>query len=460
MRLRILLVIGFILLSTRGEAATITVGPSSCTASAVNSAIASATDGDTVELTCTGTVTWSTTVTIPNSKGITLKVRGGTYTPAPGTFPLLVTCASGADPCVKVNTTIGRQVSRVTGFRFTTSFAPRFGVVFVEGQGTGPTGTGTFRIDNNLFDTVQVSDNANLQGTVTIWTVNGASSVLTGLVDHNRFLDSSYTDSYVIQINDQSEFGGRGIPYRGGRAWSNPLGWGTSDFIFIEDNVIEQQGRYARHLIAAIQGAKYVARYNSFVSNVANSGVQAELTEAHGYCFCNSIGHGTRGGEIYGNTYSGSQVGYSVLLRGGTWLVYDNNFLNPPGNGADIFLREYRAGSSAMHNQCDASCPSDPTWFNGATDASHYPMHEQIGYNLAGQVEPSYFWNNIRSGVNRPPVVDSAGVQKLYIQENRDYYSSTSKPSVLSSYRAYSYPHPLARGDTTQPSAPANLRAE
>jgi len=455
MRLMILLFVAVVLLPVQVGAATITVGPSDCSSSTVNSAITTAGNGDTVNLTCTGSATWSSTVTIPNTKGITLQVQGGTYTPPPGTWPLLITCATGANPCLQVNIANGRSVTRVTGFHFTDNFAPSNGAVFVQGQGLGPSGVGSFRVDNNFFDTFQVGDNADLQGTVTVWTANGSTNALTDVIDHNHFLDASYLDSYVIQINDQSEVGGSGIPYRGGRAWANALGWGTSDFIFIEDNLIEQQAHYARHLIAAIQGAKYVSRYNTFTSNIANSGVQAELNEAHGYCFCTNIGHGTRGGEIYQNTYGGTQAGIFMNLRGGTWAVHDNTFTSTPG-GTYIFLREYRAGSSAMYNQCTATCPSDNTWFNGATDASHYPMHEQIGYNHLNQVEPSYFWNNLRSGVNQVPTVDSAGVQQQYIQVNRDYYTSEAP-----GYMPYTYPHPLTRiTDNTPPSAPQNLRIQ
>lgn len=448
MRVLLVLVVYLLFLPFYTEAAIITVGPSDCSASAVNSAISSATDGDTIRLSCTGTVTWNTTVTLPNTKGLTLEVQGGTNTPkTSGVFPL--TISSSADPIIRINCENSRSLNRVTGFKFRNTVASQNGAVFVQGRGTGTLGLGCFRIDNNFFDKIQMP-HADLEGTLTVWSSTG---VLTGLIDNNTFQDCSWTDGYVIFVGERWQYGGTGWPYAGQNAWTRPLGWGTRDFIFIEDNLVSNTTRYARHHIAAIQGAKYVARYNTFESNVTNSGVQAELVEAHGYCFCQSIGHGTRGGEIYGNTFQGTQVNYSVLLRGGSWLVYDNTWKTQPG--AFMMLREYRAhsGGTRSCSQCDNTCPSDPSWGYCLVDSNGYPMREQIGTNFQRMSEPSYFWNNLYLGVNRAPAVLSTSVIPQYIQSNRDFFSSATKPASLS-YTSYAYPHPLR--NMTDPTAPAS----
>ena len=88
MILRILLITIVLFLPVQAGATIITVGPNDCSAAAVNSAIASANDGDTVRLTCTGSVTWTAEVSIPNTKGIILN-GGGTNTPkGSANFPL------------------------------------------------------------------------------------------------------------------------------------------------------------------------------------------------------------------------------------------------------------------------------------------------------------------------------------------------------------------------------------
>jgi hypothetical protein len=434
--------------------ATITVGPSNCSAAAMNSAIAAAADGDTLQVTCTGTVTWDATVTVPPTKGLLLRGGGNNTPKTSATFPL--TISSRADPLLLINCENNRALNRVTGFKFQNTIASTKGAVFVQGRGKGATGIGCFRLDNNYFDSIQLP-HADLDGTVTVWASTG---VLTGLIDNNTFHDASYTDGYAISIEERWQFGGSGWPFAGQNAWTRPLGWGTSDFIFIEDNLIENISQYTRHLIEAIQGAKYVVRYNTFNTNRDNAGTQSEQVEAHGFCFCQSIGHGTRGGEVYQNIFDGMQVANSVLLRGGTWLVYDNTWNKPP-SGSFIFLREYRAGSAVMFNQCDSTCPSAPAWANAVTDALAYPMSEQIGADLNRNPSPSYFWNNQYQGVNQNPDVDRAGVQSLFIVAGRDYFSSTSKPAALSSYTPYPYPHPLrATNSGSTPSPPNTLKVQ
>ena len=425
-------------LSAPAVAATIIVGPSNCSAAAVTSAIASAADRDTIQLTCTGTATWDTTVTVPSTKGLTLTAGGSNTPKASATFPL--TISSSADPVLEINCENNRGLNRVTGFKFRNTIPSNNGAVFVKGRGVGTTGLGCFRIDNNYFDTIQ-NPNANLEGTITIWSSTG---VMTGLIDNNTLHDSSYTDGYVLSIQEPWKFGGTQWANAGQNAWTRPFVFGSSDFIFIEDNLVENNSRYARHQIEAIQGGKYVARYNVFDVNKDNAGVQTESVEAHGFCFCQSIGHGTRGGEIYGNTFKGTQHANTIYLRGGTWLVYDNVWLNAP-SGDFIQLKEYRASSSC--GQCDNTCPSDPRWANCVNNANAYPMSEQI----AG----TYVWNNLYLGINRVPAVNSSGVQNLYIQSNRDYSVSPTKPEALSSYTPYPYPHPL-RNTGSPPRAPQN----
>jgi hypothetical protein len=443
--LKTLLLLVFLFLPVQAGAATLTVGPIDCLAGTVNTAIASARDGDTVLLTCPGIVIWTSTVIIPNTKGITLSVQGGTNTPkASARFPLTV--SSTANPILQVNCEDNNSLTRVTGFKFRNTIVSTSGAVFVQGRGKGKTGVGCFRIDNNFFDSIQLPQ-ADLSGTITVWSSTG---VMTGVIDNNTLYDSSYTDGYAISIQERWQSGGSGWPYAGQNAWTRTFAFGTSDFIFIEDNLFENISRYTRHFIAAIQGAKYVVRNNVFNTAKDNLGIQAEQVEAHGFCFCNSIGAGTRGGEIYRNTFQGAEVANSVLLRGGTWLVYDNTWLNPP-SGEFIYLREYRAGSSGMCGQCDNTCPTDPTWSNCVTSASAYPMR--------GQISGTYVWNNLYLGINRVPKVDTAGVQALYIQANRDYFVSASRPAALSSYTPYTYPHPL-RNAGSPPRSPQDLTVQ
>jgi hypothetical protein len=428
-----------------------------CTAANINTAISQAANGDTILLTCTGTVDWTSTITIPNTKGLTVKVENGSNTPKSSpSLPLTIT--STANPLIYINCENG-LFSRVSGFRFTTSGNPTNGAINVRGRGAQ-----CFRIDNNVWEGFQFSHN-DLEGVITVGgrgsgTYNNAGS-LNGLIDNNTFRNSGYADGYVIHIREPWQFGGSGFSFSGRNAWTRPFIRGDADYTFIEDNLFENLAVYARHFIVGISGAKYVTRYNTFISNVSGAGV-TEQVDAHGHCICDSIGHGTRGGEIYGNTFGGTAVNAFCLLRGGTWLVYDNVFTSTPDQ-AYMELEEYRAKNSG---DCTSSCPGDPNWdatIQGQYPAS-WPASEQIGADfsptpgVAPNTAPSYFWNNVRSGQgNQAPVVENAGATRSYIQFNREIFHSAARPDALSSYVPFPYPHPLRGATPSAPAAPTSL---
>jgi hypothetical protein len=424
-----------------------TVGPVDCSANSVNSAILAASDGDIVELTCRGTVNWNSTVNVPNSKGITLRVLGGTNTPKTSSnFPLTV--SSSSNPIMSVNCENNNSITRVTGFKFTNTIASSLGAIYVSGRGIGKTGDGAYRIDNNYFVDIQLP-HADLYGTVTL---NSSTGVLTGVVDNNTFRDCSYTDGYTIAVIEMWKYNGSDWSYAGMNAWAREFSFGSKDFAFIEDNLIENVNRYTRHMIMGIQGAKYVARYNLFDINVAGSGpTYSQVIDAHGDCICSSIGAGARGGEIYQNTFKGTMNKHNkVLLRGGTWLVYDNTFLTESVSVlGQMALKEYRADPSGC-TQCTTTCSSQVPWNRCVTDSpSQYPLPQQIS--------GSYFWNNKYNGSNILPVVDQGGYQPTYIQSNRDYFTSTTKLPTLASYVPYTYPHPL-REEPSILQSPRNFR--
>jgi len=238
--------------------------------------------------------------------------------------------------------------------------------------------------------------------------------------------------------------------------WTNPFQFGSPNFVFIEDNLFENlsttPNRYMRHYVSHELGGRSVVRYNTFTVNVASPARnQTDLIEGHGFCICASNGMGTRGAEVYNNTFSGTQMGRLIAPRGGYWLIYDNTFNDLGSWISPIALLEYRAGNAAMNLQCSLTCPCTASWFPVVTDGSLYPLVQQI----AG----TYIWNNTYQGANQDPAVDARGVQGLYIQSGRDYFVSPTKPAALSSYTPYTYPHPLRNSDK-RPSPPLDIKTQ
>jgi hypothetical protein len=212
-----------------------------------------------------------------------------------------------------------------------------------------------------------------------------------------------------------------------------------------------------------------VSRHNTFVNNFGDTNV--DLHDAHGLCSVGSNGAGSRGGEIYANTITGTGYDRGAQLRGGSWLVYDN--VIAPGGGNPIELNEYRAQASSA-SECDAvsaldlmppwPVPAGASW--GANDLWRSDVSTDVNnpgtyHPLPQQIFNTYTWNNKTPGstlIN--PVVPVDGALTHYIISGTDYFASTSKPAALASYTAYTYPHPLqSMGTSSAPNPPTGLMA-
>jgi hypothetical protein len=161
------------------EASIVTVGPSDCSAATVNAAISASSthDGDTVMLTCTGSITWTATVSIPSTKGITLQASGGRNTPkGAATFPLVIT--SNQPPAIEMSVGTNHAPARVSGFRFAPNTGTADPFLLIGGQGTGTSGIGGFRLDNNYLDSISGAE------IMAVWASQGN---LFGLIDNNTF---------------------------------------------------------------------------------------------------------------------------------------------------------------------------------------------------------------------------------------------------------------------------------
>jgi hypothetical protein len=420
------------------RATTRIVGPSDCSAAAVNAVISASGDGDTVSVTCTGTVTWTSAIQIPSTKGIKLIGPGNNTPKSSASFPLTV--VTNADPAISILAENGRAFSRISGFKFQRSSEGK--LIGVSGRGTGSDGLGAYRIDNNYFDHTNGAP---------IILLDGSNGELTGLVDNNTFLDVGVNRTvYVIMIRETYK-GGTASCY-GWDAWQRPFSFGSNRFHFIEDNLFYRPTTEGRHDVSSDgAGGKFVVRYNSF-NRTYGSSYQLDYVDAHGDG-TQGLGTGARGGEFYHNTFQGTSnsVGRNFSIRGGQWLIYDNTFTG----GTPIAFTEYRASSADSYQMENPSrCnPGVPQFATSANFATWYP--------LPGQIRGTYLWNNLYNGGNVSPGLASENYVSTYVQANRDYWVSTSKPTALAGYTPYSYPHPLRGGAVVSSlRPPQNLRLQ
>src|SRR5205085_9537614 len=130
-----------------------------------------------------------------------------------------------------------------------------------------------------------------------------------GVADHNYIEAEGNGQSVYINCGT---YGGYTM---GHGAWADYPWFGTNRFFFIEDNTIVGNGIVTTSgAIDAEYGGRFVARHNYF--NNARPGWHGTEGE----------NRGTRAVEIYDNTYDWT-IGYTALMRSGTALVHDNNWI-------------------------------------------------------------------------------------------------------------------------------------
>ncbi len=284
--------------------------------------------------------------------------------------------------------------------------------------------SGAYRVDNNYFD--------HTNGNQIIFH-DGSAGELTGLIDNNTFLDVGVNQSvYVIMVRESYK-GGTASCY-GWDAWQRPFTYGSANFLFVEDNLFSRPSTEGRHDVSSDgAGGKYVVRYNVF-SRTFNSGYQLDYIDAHGDG-TPGLGTGARGGEFYGNTFQGSSsaVGRNFSIRGGQFLIYDNTFTQ----GTPIAFTEYRASTLDCHQM------QTPSACNAGVPQCATPSNFSSWYPLPGQIRQTYIWNNKLNGTLASPIVNSENYVSTYVQSNRDFFVSSSKPAALASYVPFAYPHPL-----------------
>ena len=424
-------VMNFLYLSN-ADAATLTA--KSCSRAHVQSAINSAKMGDIVIIP-KGNCTWASPVII--HKAITLKGNGSYSENAnhedTGTWPLTITLSGNNG--IELSGTSGQNI-RITGIHFSGS----------TGCGTSGNGailiptsnaTGNWRIDNSKFT---VSCNA----------VAVLTSGLGGLIDHIYAYDSGCGDGGAILVMDQRN------DYTGGWAFTQPINWGSSNFVFVEDSTFWKNGCTGSAGAPAVSDAqangKYVFRRNYVRDAMAVwHGTESGAPQRGGYAF-----------EIYNNEFYWSMPSdryhTAIFHRGGTALIYDNQVTNYQFLWKTWVRRATR--SFGEFGRCDGTQVHDGN--RGGSYPRGYPCLDQVGRGRASgvslnKVQPqegskSYIWNNI--GINTDAFFH---VNPDYVVSGRDYEFCNDSSCAPVGYTPYPYPHPLVT-DNPAPNPPQNLR--
>ncbi len=285
-----------------------------------------------------------------------------------------------------------------------------------------------WRVDHNKFTCTNFNTGVSVRGA-------RVTDSPKGLVDHNTFFNRRV---HVVGFAAQSL-----SELNGSTQWADPLGLGTDEAVYIEDNTFTYT--VFGNAVDCEMSGRYVARYNTIVDTILEAhSIQGNIRACRKW-------------EIYNNTFiqKTRDLFSAVFLRGGTGVVF-NNTITGTFNSSNLLIDNVRTFQAIGYGgRCDGSSPWD-----GNAEPNGWPCLDQIGrggdsapfdgtpppYPKQTSV-PAYFWSNTVNGSTTGVGIANAGAS--HIKADRDYFVNRGpKPG----YTPFVYPHPLATRETPTPS--------
>ena len=407
----------------------------------VQACVSAVSSGQTVTIS-TGTATWTNTLSI--TKSLTLQV-------APGATVTLTQGSSG-NAFFLINTGNANTFVHISGDNGSAS-------------NCGATGAGCGLVLKAVNPAIDNADIVDVMGPIGSslalsstgfrldhieWSggdaglctnCTGAQGSVYGVVDHSYLLNMGR--AYFAQDRRTKDTGA------GSSAWSdflnneNTYAGNVFDFVTFENDLFDynknpafNDGSDAQGSLYGQYGGKVVYRYNT----IRNWGY---AIDAHGYL--DSSGYGTIMYDIYNNNISTSGAfssfgceGKEIYLRGGRYLIHDNNF-GGPCQDTPVALIIYN-GSADPDNQ---RIHDTFIWNNQQCDASMANCKAQ---------------NNSTVLSNESPCPNSP-----CLALNTNYFFRQPVPGdfggLLQAYTSAIYPHPLVTGSVgVSPGSPTGLQ--
>ncbi len=409
------------------------INAKSCSNTDVQNALNSvAIDGSTVVVPA-GSCTWTSAVTYNQSFSTTIQGQSTVTWTCP--IPPVVCTFTGTDStAISLNTgnaaltvhTAAGKYFRMTGLTITSpsTGTAAYGTMNFNGGSTA------FRIDHCHFN-----DQVNGDRWMGIDQVQG-------VIDHNFFDSSNSSNIFFMQPTN------RGAGQFGNEVWAQPDNFGTSKFLFVENNVF-QNGTF---VYDDAFGGTLVFRFNTVG--------QTSRVQTHGTG--SGPSRGGRAAEIYGNTFyfsanpngniNGSTFFALVDLEAGTGLVWGNTVV-----GFKTLVREdvVRTNNATYPQNATPTgfgfCSSSPingvpgpsAWDGNQSGQNGYPCLDNVGRgqgdpltgglpNLINSttgtiawphqvLSPYYVWNNVFPSIPNLSTFYWQNFDSVTV-ENRDYY--------------------------------------
>jgi hypothetical protein len=440
-----------------------TINAASCSTSAVQAAFNAVTASTTTVTIPSGTCNWTSAATLtvpPSSTTLTIQGQSGIAgTCAPGgsctatDSTVFVDNYASTNPLLSIATQSGCTSLRVTGITFQggTGSVKQTGMLQVGGA------CHSFRLDHNHFY-LSPSTNANIGVRFTNWVY--------GVMDHNLCDMTTSQTSECVNVWMDSYNG----TVDGHGAWADPTNLGTSQFMYIENNTINN-GLYADDCDVS---GREVIRFNV----INNAETQTHPTGSSPNAF-----HGCRAKETYQNQFNGlstcnSSSGFNnclynmMFLSSGTGVIWGNTapIINASANSAYqwVFSIQSMRTTNATYPQnnppngwgyCGTSGPggAGSAWDQNSPASTGYACLDQPGRGqyanaISGEfegqggtppylintatgtvawpvqaLEPYYEWlDNLTPVPNNPGGAFTNSTGSSVLAQNRDFYTYTS----------------------------------
>jgi hypothetical protein len=373
----------------------------------------SASSGDTIKVTGSGSVTWSPAIN--STKGLSLI--------GPGKSVLSVTGGVSYSPTVAE----ASETFEVAGFTFLGNTG------FTANNPNSSTAITGLKVHDNAYN------NASVRAIVLMGMEFG--------VFYNNTFSGNYISVSVIGSGDQG--------------WNYNHAFGSANYPYFEDNTFGNgTGAF---IYETGQGGRIAFRHNT-ISGYACSG--CEVFDLHG----NQGDRGTVSSETYHNTVGlGSGTYRWMHHRGGQAIIANNvvssnvsfNFTEYRSWGGNGTCEPYAALDQINHSfyfhNTEAGSAANPSFTNGGNPGI-----------CGGGGEASYlvlnreYWLPTSGLASARPATCTANGNTYYGATDTDViYKCTATNTWTPSYTPYTYPHPLRQGGSpsnTPPSAPTNLR--
>jgi hypothetical protein len=381
-----------------------------------------ASNGDTVQIPCSGTqsVTWTTGLTITTN--ITLTALGATPNVGPSTFGAGTNCLTILDDDLVY-----------TMFQPTPTYSASNNVLTIQNMNIEPlngsvavqspfiiigtctlSGCPDIRLDNILFHN---------------WTNRGLASYLCrldnvfGVVDHDT-VDSSNTGvDGIFNVNNSAYLGGGLF---GDNSWAQADSYGTANELYIEnnlDNGWEITDCDFADTDADHGGCRYTGRFNQ-IPTMAGVTFAVHGTETSGRM------RGGRLQEVYDNTFacpSGSCTS-AVGFRSAVGLIFGNTFTISAGAGINSYasLSAYRTFEA--HTPF-GSCNGEGAWDtnDGASKSSASAFTSTASTTLT-DTSQSWTTNQFAPGSKYYTVFDATKSQMAGIVSNTAHALTIKQP--------------------------------